>query len=347
MKKDLDPKISIIIPVHNAEKYIEKAVQSVVEQSYTNWELFLVENGSKDSSLKISRELAEKNEKIQLIEEKRKGVGFARNTGLDNATGEYILFIDADDYLTDSNVFQRYINIIEQTKTDIIVSNYARLWKEKLLPAAEHSLFSVYNPDSEEFRFRGFFSVGTLSYVWGKLYRKSFLDKNNIVFSDGNPKTARAILIGEAPGENEDKTGTPFVGRAGKLLNEFLEKAEISREKDLYIINTVKCRPPKNRVPTDSEKAACEEYLLKQIETIDPKIMIFCGATALKSFYPQKTAISKIRGEVLELEIGGKKRKCIPIFHPSYLLRYHSLEEGSPRDLMLKDLKKIQDLIKV
>ena len=184
MKKDLDPKISIIIPVHNAEKYIEKAVQSVVEQSYTNWELFLVENGSKDSSLKISRELAEKNEKIQLIEEKRKGVGFARNTGLDNATGEYILFIDADDYLTDSNVFQRYINIIEQTKTDIIVSNYARLWKEKLLPAAEHSLFSVYNPDSEEFRFRGFFSVGTLSYVWGKLYRKSFLDKNNIVFSD-------------------------------------------------------------------------------------------------------------------------------------------------------------------
>ena len=82
--------------------------------------------------------------------------------------------------------------------------------------------------------------------------------RNNIVFSDGNPKTARAILIGEAPGENEDKTGTPFVGRAGKLLNEFLEKAEISREKDLYIINTVKCRPPKNRVPTDSEKAACE-----------------------------------------------------------------------------------------
>ena len=63
--------------------------------------------------------------------------------------------------------------------------------------------------------------------------------RNNIVFSDGNPKTARAILIGEAPGENEDKTGTPFVGRAGKLLNEFLEKAEISREKDLYIINTV------------------------------------------------------------------------------------------------------------
>ena len=169
--------------------------------------------------------------------------------------------------------------------------------------------------------------------------------RNNVVFSDGNPETARAILIGEAPGENEDKTGTPFVGRAGKLLNEFLEKAGISRAEDLYIINTVKCRPPKNRVPSDAEKAACEKYLLEQIETINPKVMIFCGATALKSFYDKKVQISKIRGEVLELEIAGEKRNCVPIFHPSYLLRYHSLEEGSPRDLMLKDLKKIKALI--
>ena len=169
--------------------------------------------------------------------------------------------------------------------------------------------------------------------------------RNNIVFSDGNPESAKAILIGEAPGENEDKTGTPFVGRAGKLLNEFLEKAGISREKDLYIINTVKCRPPKNRVPSDEEKKLCEDYLLQQIEIINPEIMIFCGATALKSFYDKKVAISKIRGEVLEIEIGGKTRKCIPIFHPSYLLRYHSLEEGSPRYYMLEDLKKIKNLI--
>ena len=168
--------------------------------------------------------------------------------------------------------------------------------------------------------------------------------RTNIVFSDGNPDSAKAILIGEAPGENEDKTGTPFVGRAGKLLNEFLEKAGISRKDDLYIINTVKCRPPENRVPTDQEKAECSEYLLKQIEIVNPNVLIFCGSTALKSFYPKKTPISKIRGEILELEIGGKLRKCVPIFHPSYLLRYHSLEEGSPRDLMLKDLKKIKNM---
>lgn len=167
----------------------------------------------------------------------------------------------------------------------------------------------------------------------------------NVVFSDGNPNSAKAILIGEAPGENEDKTGTPFVGRAGKLLNEFLEKVGISRENDLYIINTVKCRPPKNRVPSDNEKKACEKYLLKQIEIINPEVIIFCGATALKSFWGKKIQISKIRGEILEIEIGEKTRKCIPIFHPSYLLRYHSLEEGSPRSLMLKDLKKIKNLI--
>ena len=113
----------------------------------------------------------------------------------------------------------------------------------------------------------------------------------------------------------------------------------------MYIINTVKCRPPENRVPTDDEKKLCENYLLKQIEIINPSLVIFCGSTALKSFYKQKMPISKIRGEILELEIGGKKRKCVPIFHPSYLLRYHSLEEGSPRYYMLNDLKKIKSMI--
>ncbi len=165
------------------------------------------------------------------------------------------------------------------------------------------------------------------------------LTRNNVVFSDGNPETAKAILIGEAPGENEDLTGTPFVGRAGKLLNEFLEKAGINREKDLYIINTVKCRPPKNRVPTDEEKNKCANYLYKQIKIVNPKILIFCGATALQSFYKDKIQISKIRGRWLEVDVDGDKYKSIAIFHPSYLLRNHSLEKGKPRALMLEDLE--------
>ena len=169
--------------------------------------------------------------------------------------------------------------------------------------------------------------------------------RTNIVFADGNPKTASIILIGEAPGENEDLQGIPFVGRAGKLLNEFLASASISRENDLYIINTLKCRPPKNRVPSMKEKESCRHFLISQIEIIDPKIILLCGATAMKSFIADKTPISKIRGEVFEIEVNGKKYKAMPIFHPSYLLRNHSTEENTPRDFMLKDLKKAKNLV--
>lgn len=168
--------------------------------------------------------------------------------------------------------------------------------------------------------------------------------RTNVVFSDGNPDSAKYILIGEAPGENEDLTGTPFVGRAGKLLNEFLAQVGISRENDLYIINTVKCRPPKNRVPTDVEKLACRDYIETQISVVDPKVIILCGVTALKSFYQTKTPISKIRGEWLEIEVKDKKYKAMAIFHPSYLLRNHSLEIGKPRWLMLEDLKNIKNV---
>lgn len=162
MKKVSSGKISVIIPVHNAEKYIDKAVQSVMEQNYTNWELLLIENGSEDASLEICKKNAEKDSRIQVLKEKNKGAGSARNTGLCSAEGEYIVFIDADDYLPDKSVFQRYMNIAKQIRADIIVSNYVRLWNGKILPAAGHDSFSVYSPDSEEFRFRGFFSVGTL-----------------------------------------------------------------------------------------------------------------------------------------------------------------------------------------
>lgn len=170
--------------------------------------------------------------------------------------------------------------------------------------------------------------------------------RKNIVFSDGNPETAKIVLIGEAPGETEDETGTPFVGRAGKLLNQFLEEAGISRQNDLYIINTVKCRPPENRVPTDVERAMCEKFVTAQIDIMNPKAIIFCGATSLKSFYPDKKfQISKIRGKWFKATINGKKYRSMAIFHPSYLLRNHSTEEGSPRSLMSRDLSIIKSEI--
>jgi len=170
--------------------------------------------------------------------------------------------------------------------------------------------------------------------------------RKNVVFSDGNPETAKIVLIGEAPGETEDETGTPFVGRAGRLLNQFLEEAGISRKDDLYIINTVKCRPPENRVPTDVEKAMCEKYLTAQIDIMNPKAIIFCGATSLKSFWhDKKVQISKVRGKWFSVNINGKEYKSMAIFHPSYLLRNHSMEEGSPRRLMQEDLSVIKSEI--
>jgi len=158
------------------------------------------------------------------------------------------------------------------------------------------------------------------------------------VFSDGSPD-ALIMLIGEAPGQNEDETGIPFIGRAGKLLDELFKTQGLTREKDIYICNTVKCRPPNNRVPTETEKAQCRKYLDAQIEIIKPKIILLCGATALKSIIGSKLPISKIRGEWIE---HPSKAKVMPIFHPSYLLRNPSLKEGSPKWLMTEDIKKIK-----
>ena len=171
--------------------------------------------------------------------------------------------------------------------------------------------------------------------------------RNNIVFSDGNATTARIVLIGEAPGETEDMTGRPFVGRAGQLLTEFLTEAGISRDRDVYIINTVKCRPPENRVPTDEEKAACRKFLDAQIDIIKPDAIILCGSTALKSFVTldKKQTISKIRGQWMTVTVDGVEYKAMTIFHPSYLLRNHSMEEGSPRRLMQEDLRNIKETI--
>lgn len=170
--------------------------------------------------------------------------------------------------------------------------------------------------------------------------------RNNVVFSDGNIETAKIMLIGEAPGEQEDEMGKPFVGRSGQLLDKFLTDAGISRENDLYIVNTVKCRPPENRVPTDVEKSMCERYLTAQIDIMSPKAIIFCGATALRSFWEdKKVQISKVRGNWFDVTVSGKTYKAMAIFHPSYLLRNHSMEEGSPRRLMQQDLMEIRSTV--
>lgn len=161
------------------------------------------------------------------------------------------------------------------------------------------------------------------------------------VFSDGNPE-AKLMIIGEGPGEQEDRQGIPFVGRAGQLLSKILEAGAIDRQNETYICNVVKCRPPGNRVPTPAEKKACRPYLDTQIRLVNPKIIVLAGSTALQSLMPIKEPISKIRGQWLDYPTGAK---VIPIFHPSYLLRNESKEPGSPKWLMWQDIKKIRQAL--
>ena len=161
--------------------------------------------------------------------------------------------------------------------------------------------------------------------------------RTNVVVGKGNEK-ANLVIIGEGPGEQEDKSGLPFVGRAGKMLDTALAAVNIDPLEDCYITNIVKCRPPNNRKPTASESDACMPWLNKQIELLSPKIIVLAGSTATESFLGVKEPISKIRGKWIEKD----NIKYMPIFHPSYLLRNPSKEKSKPKWLTWQDLKKIK-----
>ncbi len=155
--------------------------------------------------------------------------------------------------------------------------------------------------------------------------------RHNVVFGDGD-FNANLMLVGEAPGEQEDLTGNPFVGRAGHLLDRFLNIYGISRH-DIYISNILKCRPPHNRNPEPKEIIACFPYLKKQIEIIEPKVILCLGAFSTRTLLnlPEKTAVSKVRGK--PQNVNGIT--IIPTFHPAYLLRNRLGEPKFQRDLEL------------
>ncbi|MCL1469778.1 uracil-DNA glycosylase [Argonema antarcticum] len=157
------------------------------------------------------------------------------------------------------------------------------------------------------------------------------------VVGRGNPQ-APIMIVGEAPGQNEDETGLPFVGKAGQLLEKILAAVGLSSEKDVYICNVNNCRPPNNRVPKPDEIAACKPYLLEQIRLVNPKIILLTGATAVKGLTGDKRGITKIRGTWMEWE----GRLCMPILHPAYLLRNPSKESGSPKWLMWQDIQAVR-----
>jgi len=139
--------------------------------------------------------------------------------------------------------------------------------------------------------------------------------RNKIVFGDGNPK-AQLVFVGEAPGADEDAQGLPFVGRAGKLLTQMIEAMGLQRS-EVYICNVVKCRPPENRAPEPDEVAACSPFLIRQIDSIHPKVIVCLGATAAKTILNTTRGISQFRGEWLE----WRGHKLMATYHPAYLLR--------------------------
>ena len=158
----------------------------------------------------------------------------------------------------------------------------------------------------------------------------------NIVFSDGNPKS-KIMLVGEAPGSNEDQEGLPFVGRAGALLDKMLASINLDR-KNVYISNIINYRPPENRRPTDEEMNRYLPFVKKHIEIIAPEILVLLGSTAMNALIGSDKVISKLRGQWIEKEFEQHKTSVIVTFHPAFLMR-----QPTQKKLAWVDLKMIRD----
>jgi len=159
--------------------------------------------------------------------------------------------------------------------------------------------------------------------------------RNKFVFGTGNPN-ADVLVIGEGPGAEEDKQGLPFVGRAGKLLTDMLKAIKFERE-DVYIGNVVKCRPPGNRTPMQDEMDTCLPYLKKQVELINPKLILCLGLTAAKGLLKKKESLGQLRKNIFEYE----GAKVVVTYHPAALLRNPHWKKDAWEDL--KKFKRMYD----
>ena len=140
------------------------------------------------------------------------------------------------------------------------------------------------------------------------------------VFSDG-VSSARVMLVGEAPGQDEDRSGKPFVGRSGQLLDAMMATIGLSRDTNLYIANVIAWRPPGNRAPSVDELEICKPFILRHIELAAPEIIVLVGGTSAKTLLNTETGITRLRGKWQTLEIGGRAIPALPFFHPAYVLR--------------------------
>ena len=160
------------------------------------------------------------------------------------------------------------------------------------------------------------------------------LGRTRVVFGVGNPQ-ATVMFVGEAPGFHEDQQGEPFVGAAGKLLNELLQSAGLSRS-DIYIANVIKCRPPNNRDPESDEVETCKPFLMQQIALIRPKLVCTLGNWATQTLLERKVGITKVRGQAFYL----KDFVLFPLLHPAA-----ALHQGGLLDPLREDFKKLKDFL--
>ena len=157
----------------------------------------------------------------------------------------------------------------------------------------------------------------------------AFQGRQNIVFGDGDPQ-ARLMFVGEGPGADEDRQGLPFVGRAGQLLNNMIAAMGLKREQ-VYIANIVKCRPPQNRTPDPEEARTCSQFLFRQIEIVQPEVLVALGSTAATYLLNVKSALASLRGRI-HMAHG---RKLIITYHPAYLLRDPRQKKQAWMDLQI------------
>lgn len=161
--------------------------------------------------------------------------------------------------------------------------------------------------------------------------------RQKVVVCRGNPE-AKLMLIGEAPGAQEDQSGVPFTGRSGQALDRMLKEAGFNVDQDIYICNAVKCRPPNNRRPKKNELAACRPWLDLQITTVNPAVIVLTGATAVEALLGVRAAMTQLRGQWQ----AWNGCDVMPIFHPAYLLRHASTTAGGPVELTRHDLSAVR-----
>jgi len=190
--------------------------------------------------------------------------------------------------------------------------------------------------------FESFQNCDTLDSLYGAIHKcqKCTLGstRTNFVFGVGNPN-AEVMIIGEAPGANEDKEGIPFVGRAGRLLTDILKAINFDRE-DVYIANILKCRPPQNRNPLPAEVKECTPYLYIQMELIKPKAILCLGLVAATNLLNQKLSLTKMRGNIFEVQ----GIKTMVTYHPAALLRNPNWKRGCWEDV--QKFRKLYDSLK-